>query len=196
MASAFTPHERKQIVSALEKAAADCAAAIGMKKTTVEQLAQAAGISKSAFYKFYDCKEMLFLDVLEELHTQMYGSAMRVMERHMDLSQRERTALAIKQVMRELDTHRMSAFLRDDLPALLRKLPPEVLKTRYHSDEDHIQRLLEKGKIELKCSLTTACTLIMLLMVSLLSKGLFQSQAYDEAIDVLINGACWQLVGE
>lgn len=42
---------------------------VGMRQTTVDQLVEAAGISKGAFYKFYSSKEMLFLDLLEDLHT-------------------------------------------------------------------------------------------------------------------------------
>src|SRR5881227_1073193 len=36
----------------------------GVKKTNVEDLARAAGISKGAFYAFYDSKEELYFDIL------------------------------------------------------------------------------------------------------------------------------------
>ena len=80
MAAAFNEQEREAIVRRLRDAARRCAATIGVRKTTLEQLAREAGISKSAFYRFYDSKERLFLDILEEWHTAIYGSAAAVLE--------------------------------------------------------------------------------------------------------------------
>ena len=40
--------------------------AYGLKKTNVEEIAEAAGISKGAFYIFYESKEALFMDVIEQ----------------------------------------------------------------------------------------------------------------------------------
>lgn len=196
MATAFNQQQRAQIQSALMKAATDCAATLGMRKTTVEQLSEAAGISKGAFYKFYECKETLFLDVLENLHEQMYGSAERVMLSNPSLCKRERVALAVKQVLRELESHRMIAFFQDDLPALLRKLPKEELKEHYHSDVEHIKRLLEKGQLDLTRTVETACTVVMILLRSLTTKVSFGGEPYDEAIELLIDGACAMLIKE
>src|SRR5258708_14469796 len=39
----------------------------GLKKTSVDELTEAVGISKGAFYLFYESKEELFLEILEEL---------------------------------------------------------------------------------------------------------------------------------
>ena len=39
----------------------------GLKKTNIEELAEVARISKGAFYHFYESKEALFMDVIEEV---------------------------------------------------------------------------------------------------------------------------------
>lgn len=194
MATAFSPQERAEITKSLMDEATGCAATIGMKKTSVEQLASAAGISKSAFYSFYECKELLFLDVLEELHTQMYGSAARVLEENKTLGKRERVALALKQALCELESRNMIQFIQRDLPALLRKLPPDVLKAHYHSDMEHIKRLLEISGTVLTCALETALTAMIMLLMSLSIKPMFGSNAYDEAIGLLIEGACARMI--
>ena len=85
METAFNMQERENITRLLTDAARRCAATIGMKKTTLEQLTREAGISKSAFYRFYDSKEHLFLDILEEWHADIYGSAESVLDGRMDL---------------------------------------------------------------------------------------------------------------
>ena len=75
MALAFTKEQEKEIVSRLKKAAREGIAKAGMRKTTVDTLVQAAGISKGAFYKFYTSKELLFFELLEDLHTEVYTIA-------------------------------------------------------------------------------------------------------------------------
>lgn len=63
---AFTPAETDAIRVRLHAAARDLFGRRGFKGTTVEDLARAAGISKGAFYRFYDGKEALLAAVLAE----------------------------------------------------------------------------------------------------------------------------------
>lgn len=74
---AFSDYESKQIRTALLREARKCGATIGVRKTSVEQLTEAAGISKGSFYKFFDSKELLFFSVLENIHTEIYEIAKR-----------------------------------------------------------------------------------------------------------------------
>lgn len=60
MATAFTEQEVQIIKSKLKEAARQFAVTTGVRKTSVDQLALATGISKGAFYKFYPSKEALF----------------------------------------------------------------------------------------------------------------------------------------
>ena len=63
---AFTPQESERIRARLHDAARDAFARRGLKGTTVDELARAAGISKGAFYRFYDGKESLLVALLSE----------------------------------------------------------------------------------------------------------------------------------
>ncbi len=44
----------------------DCFARYGVKKTSIEDLTEGLGISKSSFYSFFDSKEDLFLQIFKE----------------------------------------------------------------------------------------------------------------------------------
>ena len=66
MAVAFSEEEKRFINDKLKEAARECLSRYGVKKTTVDQLVQMAGIAKGSFYKFYDSKEILFFTVLED----------------------------------------------------------------------------------------------------------------------------------
>jgi len=63
---AFTTQESEAIRSRLKAAAMDAFARSGLRRTSVEELSQAAAISKGAFYGFYDSKEALLLALLDD----------------------------------------------------------------------------------------------------------------------------------
>ena len=66
MPRAFSADENDHIRSRLRAAGAEAFARRGLRGTTVEELARAAGISKGAFYRFYDSKDALLLALVDD----------------------------------------------------------------------------------------------------------------------------------
>lgn len=66
---AFSADESDHIRSRLKAAGGEAFARRGLRGTTIDELARAAGISKGAFYRFYDSKEALLLALLDEYET-------------------------------------------------------------------------------------------------------------------------------
>ena len=75
MPRAFTEQEKKRIEENLLEQGTKFFSQYGLKKTSVEELAVSVGISKAAFYLFYESKEALFMDVVE-LAEQQYRLSM------------------------------------------------------------------------------------------------------------------------
>lgn len=142
---AFTNYESQQIREALLKEARRCAVTLGMRKTSVEQLTQAAGISKGSFYKFYESKELLFFTVLEDVHTEVYQVAEETLRKTKDLPPVERGARTILAACRKLSETGAMTFIENDARTLLQRLPEKVKAEHYHDDEVHIRALLEEG---------------------------------------------------
>lgn len=69
---AFTPHETDRIRDRLHDAARKSFAVHGLRRTTVDDLARAAGISKGAFYRFHESKEALLVVLLDELEADLH----------------------------------------------------------------------------------------------------------------------------
>lgn len=145
MAVAFSQKEREQIIYSLKEEARRCAVSVGVKKTTVDSLAQAAEISKGAFYSFYSSKEHLFLEILEDLHSEMYQSAIQEFSAHENSSQAERASKAIKAACSCLEASGMMTFMERDVHCILRKIPQDILNEHYYSDEVHICLCLKKA---------------------------------------------------
>lgn len=64
MPRAFTDVERERIRERLLAAGRELFSRYGLRKTTVEELARAAGIAKGTFYLFFPSKEALYAEVL------------------------------------------------------------------------------------------------------------------------------------
>lgn len=193
MASAFTEQEKSVIQAALKKAAQECAATIGMRKTTVDQLAESAGISKGAFYKFYETKEHLFFEILEDWHTEVYNAAWEMWESRADLPNPQRVAEALLEACQVMEQNSMMDFFENDLPYLLRKIPAEDLKEHYHSDEVHICDLFKRAKIQLTQSPEITSATVRGLILTLSHRKQIGAP-YHQVLKILVQGACEQLV--
>lgn len=64
MAVAFTEDERRRIAGVLLDAGEELFTTQGLRKTSLDELAGAAGIAKGSFYAFFDSKESLYLEVM------------------------------------------------------------------------------------------------------------------------------------
>lgn len=192
MAGRFTDKECEQILLALRQEARRQACTTGMKKTTVEQLAQAANISKGAFYHFYASKEMLFLEVLEAFHEEMYGRAAQALEKYRRLPARNCAAKALLEMCRMLQDSGMSAFWENDVPILLRRLPKEILETHYHDDEVHIAALLTPlcAGEERRAKLAAATVRGLMLTVTHQAEI---GPLYPQVLETFIRGICKEL---
>ena len=123
MAKSFSEIERHNIREMLINACEESWSTYGFKKTGVDDLCRQAGISKGAFYLFYNSKEDLFCDTIERVRLRID----HILEESLtDPPNKESLCRALKQVFREYDRRRM--LFGDDIGdfyAFLNKLPPE-----------------------------------------------------------------------
>ena len=192
MAVGFIPEEKERILILLKQEAKICVSSIGMRKTTVDRLAQAAGISKGAFYKFFESKELLFLEVLEDWHKEIYDTALSVIQRLQGLPQAERAAQGLLAAFRIIVSHSLTEFLVADTPFLLRKIPKEIVLKRYHSDAVHLRYIISVSGLRLKTSEELAVTVIVTLMQALKGREA-DDDLFWQSYELIVRGACSRL---
>ncbi|MGM9521196.1 MAG: TetR/AcrR family transcriptional regulator [Oscillospiraceae bacterium] len=195
MAAAFTPQERAVITENLKNAARGYASTVGMRKVSVEQLAEDAGISKGAFYKFYGSKELLFLDVLEELHTEIYSCAQAAFDGNTHLPPSVRATEALLAAFDVIEQTHMINFMEKDVPSLLRKIPEDVKRTHYKCDELRTCMLFRHAGLIPEGGMPVATTAIRALMLTMSNKSELGDK-YHDVLELLIRGTCQQLFPE
>ena len=189
---AFTEEQNETIRRDLIREARCCGVTVGMRKTSVEQLTEAVGISKGSFYKFFDSKELLFFAVLEDIHTECFAAAQKSLQENAAIDPASRTAAAILAVCRWLSETKAFVFIENDAEFLLHRLPEEVKTAHYHDDETHIRLLLEKYDLVPSRGISLAAATVRGLILTVSHKEQI-GELYPQVLETLVYGACREL---
>lgn len=166
-----------------------------MRKTTVDELAVEAGISKGAFYKFYQSKEHLFLDMLEQWYQSISQGAMQALAENAGLSPRARAAAVLKASWRIMRKQPLVRFCQEECQLMIRKLPETLLREHYLSVDEFITSLIARSSVSLRVTQQEACAGIKILFLALLTEAEV-GECFDQALDALVDGACLQMIRE
>ena len=189
---AFTEEQNETIRRDLIREARCCGVTVGMRKTSVEQLTEAVGISKGSFYKFFDSKELLFFAVLEDIHTECFAAAQKSLQENAAIDPASRTAAAILAACRWLSETKALVFIENDAKLLLQRLPEGVKKEHYHDDETHIRQLLEKYDLMPRRGASLAAATVRGLILTVSHKEQI-GELYPQVLEALVYGACREL---
>ncbi|NLW55837.1 MAG: TetR/AcrR family transcriptional regulator [Firmicutes bacterium] len=145
MPKGFTDAEKERIISLLRREGERLFVQYGLKKVTIENLAQAAQIAKGSFYSFYSSKEELYMDILDRCQRRMYEELEVTLA-----TNRNRGKQLMREVIRKLlqSMERFPLILRTDqetIELLYRKLSPKVLEEHLSTDTDLIENLMRHG---------------------------------------------------
>ena len=144
MPRAFTEREREMIGRRLLEQGSRLFSAYGLKKTGVEEIAQAAGISKGAFYNFYDSKEALFMDVVEQAEVRVRQEVLAAIALP-GASPRARLFAVLQRAFALFQTLPVLRFLTSsDYDLLFRAVPAEKLQEHLAADRGFIEELIAR----------------------------------------------------
>ncbi|MDQ2903240.1 MAG: TetR/AcrR family transcriptional regulator [Chloroflexota bacterium] len=144
MPKAFTEQEKELIRKRLLEQGYKHFSAYGLRKTNIEELAEAAGISKGAFYLFYASKEALFMDVSEQVE-QRFRQEIFAMVDVPGPSPRARLFALLQKAFRLVKTLPLLQFLRSgDYELLFRRVPPEIFQEHLANDRVFVNELIAR----------------------------------------------------
>ena len=199
MPKAFSEHEKEMIRAKMREKGEKLFEKQGLKKTSVDEITLAVGVSKGAFYLFYASKEELFLEILEQLEQEIQTKILEL-----TIKPRVNTKKNVRDLLKAFlltrDTYPLLKKLdKSEFEYLLRKVPPEWAMKHANKDEEFINQFIKKIKqegIAVKPSPRIVSNLIKtLFFVGLYLEELGQ-EAYEETLDVMINMVAGYIVGE
>ena len=188
MPRAFSEHEKERIRTHLREKGRMLFERQGIKKTSVDELAQAGGVSKGAFYLFYESKEELFMEILEALEMDFRG---RIFDFSLSPKRNARQGLArlFRDALLTWDEYPLlKNFGRSEYEYLARKLPAPRIQAHANRDNEFVGEFIKRIKRE-GIAVKASPRVVSNLMKSLFFVGLHRedlgTEAYVESMEIL-----------
>jgi len=199
MPKGFTEHEKELIRKRLLQQGYQQFSTYGLKRTSIEDLAKAAKISKGAFYLFYESKEALFMDVVEEAEMRVRQEILAVI----DLpgpSPRARLFAVLKKAFTLFEAIPILQFFTgSDYDLLFRRIPAEILQEHLASDrmffEEMITRCQNAG-IPIRAQPEQITGLLYPLVLTILHKDDWAWSNFTGSVDLLLELVAAFCLGE
>jgi AcrR family transcriptional regulator len=189
MPKAFTEHEKELIGKRLLEQGYKLFSAYGLKKTNIEEIARSAGISKGAFYNFYESKEALFMDVVEQAETRVRQDILAVIDLP-GLSPRARLFAVLKKAFDLFEAIPILQFFTgSDFDLLFRRIPVQKLQEHLIKDKAFIVELVgrcQEAGIPIQVQPDQIISLLYPLVPGILHKDDLFGYSYSESIDLLL----------
>jgi AcrR family transcriptional regulator len=193
MGVAFSDSEVQTIRARLKTQARECLLRTGVRKTSVADLASAAGISTGAFYRFYDSKELLFFEVFADMDAEVMEAAADVLRTRADLRPRERVIQALLTCFGKLEELAFMPAWEAESAYVLRKLPPEALANHQESEGARIVGLLSEFGIEATLPPTDVAEVVQRLLLSLSQLLAVDPEQSRRVSEFMVRAVCERL---
>jgi AcrR family transcriptional regulator len=189
MIKAFTKINKKLIKRNLIKKGREYFIRYGVKKTSIDELARAAGISKGSFYKFFNSKEALFLAIHEESEDKLRKDMMKKLAGIEKPIDKLRTFFKSAFDIMEEDPMLRIIFNQGEFENLNIFLSSNQYENHYHYDIAFLEELLKQwqaGGIVRKLDTRTASNMIANVCRLILQKEIMDKEMYKKVKNMLI----------
>lgn len=193
MAQAFTPEQMQTIRARLMDSARRHALTTGVRKTSLDTLTAEAGISKSSFYKFFDSKELLFLEVAAGWESQVLAQAAGALSECGDTDNKARAAAFVFSVFEAIHQLGIVRFMREDLPYLHAFFSEDAARTHCLNSAAAIFERLRMAHIRFTEPDEVVLSVIQLMYLSILNIRDLGDNFFP-ALRALVHSACDHLV--
>ena len=196
MATAFTSEEKEVIRKKLHKVAKECLQRYGVKKTTVDQMAALADISKGSFYNFYSSKEILFFTVLEEYQIDVMNRLTEQlgMETTIDTNRLVQLLYDFYQDFRY--SFMYTIFKNHEMELLIRRLPKEVVTNHHLIDDRMVKKIVSRINIRENVSVEIVSALFRTIAMTILHIEEIGEKQFDTTLKLVIQGVVEQITKE
>lgn len=188
MARSFSEREKENIRKSLIEICKQNWTQYGYKKTSVDEICKQAGISKGAFYLFFESKEALFCDILCSVQREICEMAAAAMEEEKGKSG---AAKALKLIYRAYDKN---SFLYGsdtaDYTILMNKVSEEQAEEMKKAGELSEQLFSSHPALKLKVDANMAVSVIYSLIMNIKNKDVLPQnhlEVFDFMADHLID---------
>jgi AcrR family transcriptional regulator len=189
MSRAFSEHEKDLLRQTLLKKGSQLFSTYGLKKTSVDELARAAGISKGAFYLFFASKEELFMEIVEGVEAEFRDKLFRYAFQP-DHDARQNFKDFLNQALVNWESYPLLRQVdQETFMILLRKLPPERVQAHATGDDNFVTEFMQRWQAEghnMRLTPRTVSGLMKALFYVSIHRDDFGKDVYPDTMQALI----------
>lgn len=196
MPKSYSDQEREYIRRRLKEEAAACMGQYGIRRTTVDEIVKRVNIPKGTFYLFYQSKELLLFDVIQEQHEHINQKLYQAIS---DVAGSSYSVENVTDVIFEFYkmTEEMPIFKligSAEIELLVRKLPREVVEAHLRDDTDTIEKMFSLFPVKKEGDIKVMSAAFHAIYYATLHKAEIGEAQYDEALRLLIRGIVTQMI--
>lgn len=198
MPRGFTEQEKLNIRNRLLDSGHEAFGLHGIRKTSVEDLAVKAGISKGAFYQFFSSKEELYFAIMDRYEKELHGSIFGLLDEGSG-DERQLLKTIMKEILEQVDRDPFikRILTREEFDYLWQKSTPEQLEEAMKTDVDFSARLVEiwkkKGKLKIEDPRIVA-GVFRAVFFTLFHKEDIGPEVFNDVLDLLLESAIERIV--
>lgn len=196
MATAFSDNEKELIRKRLNEVAQECLRKYGVRKTTIDQIVQMAGISKGSFYNFYAGKEILFFMVLEEYQKSIIDELVNKFGKEDNVGIDKFTELIYELYQNVRQSFIMNIIQNKEFEYLIRKLPKELIINHHSLDDILTKKIFSYINIKKDINIGVVTASLRAIFMSMVYVEEVGEKDFDEVLRLLIKGLAQQIVEE
>lgn len=184
----FTEQEKERIKEKLLLEGEKLFASVGLRKVTIDNLSEAAGISHSAFYAFYESKEQLFMEINMRNKVAIYERLDAMLAEKSHLPPKELAKCYILFLRKELFSDPIILSLDNSLIEYIsRRVSPELIQNNELIDQDAIEKLTKAGvRLRYSNKYTVKATQAVFVGISCLDADEDQEAIIEILVDALV----------
>lgn len=195
MPKSFNSDEREYINNKLKSEAMTCLNLYGIKKTTVDEIVRRVNIPKGTFYLFYDSKELLLFEVINDMHDEIQNQFINDISLIKDKINYENLTELLFNVYKMVDrTCLLNIMTNGELELLMRKLPIEVVEKHLADDNKIMEKLVTLIPNMKKADLNIYSGALRGIFLSMLHKREIGEDIFDDSLKLMLKGLAIQLM--
>lgn len=186
MPKIFNEHERAAIKENMLKVGAALLRKKGIRNVAVEDITKGVGISKGAFYSFYDSREDLLWKIAKMEERQLLEQMLSVASQDLDIRTK------IKKIFYDVYLHEdsLAHYLpAEDMEYIKRKMPPEVIQEDTETGHRIHRSILSACNIDIsEENIEISLALQQLILSAYNCETPISKTARKKVLDILIEG--------
>ena len=196
MPRAFNERERNLIKERIRKAAASLMIRNGVRHTTIDAIVKSAMIPKGTFYLFYDTKEELLFEVLENEHDKMEKSILEQISKvNPSTINPDSATELIYSFYKMVDEHPLLATIsREDVTLISQRLPEERISKHLEEDRNMSAKLMRFLPLKDGITVETVSSSLHAIYFTMLHLKETADDKSEELLKLIIRGIMIQIL--